>query len=203
MLNDIPLSAIFGFEAPEPGENAVTIHPPDALLADVRTALKNAPTVVARVLQSMDLGPQMLAEVAHSLSTPLSEIAITAWNDRSEIRKYADPVAYPSSEGHAVVLCEHTIRETVKPKVVVRYAGITVATLIFTGVAKLVFHGAVLTIRGGRIMQIQLGDITAEGELSVDGANLKTMSSKPWKLPGILALGAGVPIPPPRRLAES
>lgn len=191
--SDIPLSVVFGVQAPSPGADGVNKETARRALDMVRNAIAHAPAAGA-VIRALDVGPGALADLARALGTPLSEIAVNAWNKRKEIAKYADPKAYPPDETHAVWLYEHELTETIMPTVRVRYAGMELIQLVFEGAAKLTFHSAVLIIRGGRITHVQLGDITAAVSLSVKGAELVDKELKQWRVPGAVKLGDGIRI---------
>ena len=196
MRADIPLRAVFGLEPPSAGEGAVTPEMGRDALAAVREALAHA-SASAVLLRTLDVAPGVLTELARALTTPLSEVVVTAWNKRNEIRQYADTKKYPADESHAVWLAEHELRETVHPTVEIRYAGAHLATVKFDAVAKLTFHGLNLIIRGGRIMAVQLGSVSTAASLSVIGAKLIAKETRDYDFTGAISLGDGITIPPP------
>ena len=191
---DIPLSSVFGLEPASADDNTVTKESVGKILTIVREATGNSGLKSAAV-RALDMSPGVLLELAKSLRSPLSAIAAGVWNKRKEIQKYADQKTYPPDETNTVFLYEHELKQTIKPTVTIRYAGVKLMTLTFSGAATITLHSAVLVIRGGRITHIQLGDVTAAVELGIEGAKAVSKELRTWKVPGAIKLGDGIKIP--------
>jgi len=191
---DAPLNVLFHLEGPTADDSAVTPDMARTALAAVREALAH-PSLSSAVLRVLDVGPGVLAELGRALAAPVSEIIVTAWNKRKEIQQYAATAQDAGNESHSVWLCEHELTETVKPVVEVRYAGGTIAKLEFVAEATLTFHGLILVIRRGRIMEVQLGSVSAGVSLSVAGAKLIAKDSRDYDFTGSVSLGEGIKIP--------
>ncbi|MEP7383719.1 MAG: hypothetical protein ABI910_18680, partial [Gemmatimonadota bacterium] len=65
--------------------------------------------------------------VADALESRLSEILVTAWNQRKEIAKYADIAKYPPGKKQYVQLYQHPVKWTYSP-----FLEITVRGIVFT-----------------------------------------------------------------------
>jgi hypothetical protein len=186
---DMPLSAVLELEETSAKDNTITRESVSGAVKLVEEVIREIPS-----LRLLDVGPDVVRELAASLRTPLSGIAITAWNKRDEIRKYADPSRYPPDQTNVVWLSEHQLKQTVKPSVEVRVGVVPLPKLVFTASVTLTLHGAKLVIRAGKITHVRLGDVTAATQLSAGKAELIKRNVKTWSLPGELALGDGVRI---------
>jgi hypothetical protein len=56
------------------------------------------------------------------------------------------------------------------------------------------FKSVELAIAGGRIRSLAPGEASAIARLKYKSVKLKEQSTPAWKLPGLLTLGAGVPV---------
>ena len=186
---DLPLSAVLELEETSGKDNTVTRESVSSTVKMVEEVIRDIPS-----LRLLGVAPDVVGALAAALGTPLSGIAITAWNKRSEVRKYADPTRYPPDESNVVWLSEHQVKQTLKPSVQVRLAGVPLPKLVFTASVTLTLHGAKLVIRGGKITHVRLGEVTAATQLSAGKAELVKRNVRTWSLPGELALGDGMPI---------
>jgi hypothetical protein len=186
---DMPLSAVLALEETSTEDNTVTRESVTAAIRLAQDVIREIPT-----LRLLDVGPDVVRELATSLRMPLSGLAIAAWNKRDEIRKYADASQYPPEQTNVVWLSEHELKQTFKPSVEVRVGGIPLPKLVFTASVTLTMHGAKLVIRSGKITHVRLGDVTAATQLSAGKAELVKRDVKKWSLPGELALGEGIRI---------
>lgn len=187
---DITLSAVLGLE--KTTGDAFTRETVRDAVELVREVAREVPT-----LRFLDVAPDVVRVLAGALGVTVSGIVIAVWNKRSEIRKYADVSRYPPDEEHDVWLHEHEVRQTLKPSVQVRVAGLPLQgmKLVFTASVSLTLHGAILVIKGGRITHVRLGDVSASGQLSAGRAKLVRRELRKWSLPGSVALGEGIRIP--------
>ena len=188
----IPLSAALGLEPLSDKDN--TFMPGDVEKAkrEVQTTLGDLPG-----LSRAQVAGGVVEALVGALRTPLTDVAVGAWNKRKEIRKYADPKAYPPDQTNEVLLTEHSVVQTLKPKVEVRMAGATVVTVPFKASVKLTLKGAGLVIRAGTITHVRLGDVTLKAELKSGEVELLKKESRKLALNARIRLGDGVRIPPP------
>lgn len=132
--------------------------------------------------------------IASVLELRLREIAIGAWNQRAEFRKYTDAKLYPPDREYRVRLKEHTVTWTYRPFIEVTAAGIT-KRIPLTATAKFTFSGPVVLVRAGRYRAIEFGEVRASGVLKLDALVLREQTGQAHRLKGQLSLGAeGIPI---------
>jgi hypothetical protein len=191
--NDITVSAVLGLAPLSEKDNTFRRDSLDKAIASVRGVAK-----AVSVLGPWDIATSVVQELVRVLSTPVSQIAVNAWNKRTEMRKYGDPQAYPPDETHHVTLYEHEITQTIRPKVEVLITGLPPVPFVFPCSVVLTFSGAQLVIRGGKATHVELGKLTASWTLSLETAggtaHLIDKNLKTWTLPGRIPLGNGIPL---------
>jgi hypothetical protein len=143
-------------------------------------------------------GPRIVRDVADCIAEVLElrlrEIAIGAWNQRAEIRKYTDTKAYPPDRDYRLRLKEHTITWTYRPYIEVTAAGLS-KKIPLKATAAFTFSGPLLLIRAGRYRAIEFGEFKVAGGLELGGVTLTKQASRPYRLAGRVMLGAqGIPI---------
>ncbi len=193
--SNISLSAVVKLEATPPTTDVFSPESAKRAAAWVRKAAKGFP-----LLGGLDIGPGVVGELARALSSPVTDVLVTAWNKRAEILKYADPRQLGSEETHEVSLYDHEVKETVTPSVEVLLAGQSVVKFAFPCAVTLALHGAVLVIRAGKVMQLRLGDLKASWKLSArvePGGALEVIAEDiaDVRLRGTVRLGDGIRIP--------
>ena len=192
--HDHSLAWMFGVRAKKPGEHRLDDDAVKAITQQVTLLLgvlagPTSPTVIASVVEC----------VATALKTSIREIALSAWNKRAEVRKYADLTKYPAGQQHEVVLYEHPVKWTYKPYVEIRTsatpAPMAAPSLEIAIDVTLNFAQAVLVIDGGKIMSLKPGKVTAQGSAKIGGAKLcEPIKKELGELPGTWPLGDGIPI---------
>lgn len=137
-----------------------------------------------------------LVQAAQSLlDTPLDKVLATAWVARKELRKYADPSAYPPGDEGIIELHEHEVESKHEGKVTVLLNEKEVGTLDLTLTLTVHITAGVLTISAGRLMTLQSVRGTVVGTLQCGGVTIfekKTSSLEPFKT---ISFGEGIPIP--------
>ncbi len=144
-------------------------------------------------LSGVDITRDVAACVAQVLETRLRDIAIGAWNERKELRKYADSKEYPAANTYRVKLKEHSVKWTYRPYIEVSVAAIK-HKVPFVVIATFTFGGPVLSIKGGRYRAIEFGEAKVVGKLELGKLTLWNKPSKTFPLPGHISLGDGIPI---------
>ncbi|HEX9893873.1 MAG TPA: hypothetical protein VGA78_08105, partial [Gemmatimonadales bacterium] len=86
---DITLGAALGFEPPSDKDTSLTRGVTKAVEL-VAEALDQMP-----LLRNLKLTSDVVEQIGSFLTTPVSGLALGAWNKRGEIRKYADPEQFP------------------------------------------------------------------------------------------------------------
>jgi hypothetical protein len=158
--------------------------------------LDGAGAVIARWTGLSGIG--VLRDVASCIASVLElrmrDVAIAAWNSRSEILKYTDEKLYPPDREYRVRLKEHTIAWTYRPYIEITAAG-TAHRIPLTATARFTFSGPTLRIRNKCYQAIEFGDVKASGVLKLDDLVLREQTSRPHRLKGEIDLGPeGIPI---------
>lgn len=194
---DLSLSAVLGFEQVSGKEATMTTERVEGVVAWLRKVVKELPG-----LGLFDVAPGIVTELARVLSTPLSKVGIALWNQRKEIRKYADETQYPPTEVHVVELDKHELKQVLKPTVEIRLNGRPLTSVALKLSAIVTLKGVKLVIRGGWITHLRLGELNGKAVLEVTRPEilkelkLKEVQAQPWKLDREIALpGRGVRIP--------
>ncbi|MCC6770429.1 MAG: hypothetical protein IT360_04375 [Gemmatimonadaceae bacterium] len=188
-LDSDSLAGLFGLRPPEGSEQRLDAGAIEAIgkavLASAGAALgPGAPAAIT----------QAVACVADAFETRLSEIAVSAWNKRTEISKYADLQKYPAGQKRYVQLYEHPVKWRYRPYLEVSVKGVTFTIDIVIDV-KLTIDQAVLVIDGGRVMAIEPGKVKAEATAKIGAFSLcDPIKKELGELPGSISFGAGIPI---------
>jgi hypothetical protein len=147
--------------------------------------------------------PAALGEITRKtddlLQVNIPEVAAAAWNKYQVLRKYSDPEKYSSCETIMVPLATHTIRSVHKPYVEILAGDEPVGRVDFEIDLELVLEGVLLSIRGGKIVEMRIGSCQGKGSASCEGIVLAKRETKSFLLPGSIALKDGIPIAPAQR----
>jgi len=159
----------------------------------VMALFEKAAPVIARLagLPGVDILREVVDVVTPVLKTELRDIAIEAWNQRAEIRKYTDPSKYPPEKEYRVKLKEHSVTWTYRPYIEITVAGMPMPKKIpLEAKVTLTFSGPLLLIRGGRYRAIEFGTLKLSGVLTCAEIVLKEQAGRPHPLRlGRIALG--------------
>jgi len=130
------------------------------------------------------------------LNVSLVDIMGNAWQKYASLWKYADPQKYPPSESVLVPLGEHTIDSKHEPAIEVLVGDKPVFRLKFNIDLALNPKSAILRIQGGRIKEIQPGEVQAEGKVKFGEVVLVERKSRTVAFPRSIDLGDGIAIRP-------
>jgi hypothetical protein len=130
------------------------------------------------------------------LDGTVPELAAATWAKYHSLRKYADSKKYAPTERILVPLVTHTIRSVHKPRVEMLLGDEPVGGVEFEIELEFTVEGALLTIRGGRIVEMRVGSCRGKGTLSCAGIVIEERETQPWLLPGVIPLGEGIPLAP-------
>jgi hypothetical protein len=133
---------------------------------------------------------------ADLLEVSLVDIMAGAWYKYAALLQYADRKKYPQSESIVVPLAKHVINSSHSPGIEVLVGETPVVRLKLTVKLSMEMKGAMLRIQGGRIMEIEPGEVRAEGTIKFGEVVLAERKSAAVKLPGSIDLGAGIEIKP-------
>ena len=130
------------------------------------------------------------------LNVSLVDIMGSAWQKYASVWKYADPQKYPPSESVLVPLGEHSIDSKHEPAIEVLVGDKPVIRLKFNINLALNPKSVILKIQGGRIKEIQPGEVQAEGKIKFGEVVLFERKSRSVAFPRSINLGNGIAIRP-------
>ncbi|HWA01461.1 MAG TPA: hypothetical protein VG841_14210 [Caulobacterales bacterium] len=138
-----------------------------------------------------------LIEVGRELlNSPITDLLAEAWTTRQDLKRFADPQAYPPDQENEYPLVSHEISLKRNPQVEVIINGVS-SGLKFTFELKLTLlvRGATLKIRGGRVIGARVGDFQGAGSFSCGDVTLAERKTANFRLPGAVSFGEGFAIP--------
>jgi hypothetical protein len=135
-------------------------------------------------------------EVAHRLremlDVPLPRLLMNGWTLRSEMKSYCDAAKYPPDASVTVKLAKHSVQWSQKPKVQVRVNGVPIGALNFALEANATLAAAVVTIRGGRVLALNAGNVVLDGSVSLEDHEIMGKRVVDVPIPGRLDFGDGL-----------
>ena len=157
--------------------------------------VKAAESTITRLsgLAGGDIVREVAICVAQILETRLRDIAIGAWNQRKEIRKYTNAKEYPADKEYRVKLKEHTVKWTYRPYIEIKVGQLPATKIPFLLLVEVTLGGPVVLIKGGCYRAIEFGAAKVVGKLKLDQVELWSKPSRAFELPGQISLG-GIPI---------
>lgn len=132
---------------------------------------------------------QVADKIADLLNITIKDIMVGAWNNYHYLDKYLDRSRYAPDETILVPLAEHTIKSKHHPciEILVNDCVIDDIKLDITVAFKL--KGIMLTIRDGKIRQIQTGTCKGSGTVKYEQMILAQKELSTISLPGKISLG--------------
>jgi hypothetical protein len=113
----------------------------------------------------------------------LGVILIGAWRKLSELQNYTDADKYGPEETILVELTRHTVSSTHTPTLDIILNGKTIDTIKFELKLTILIDGAVLTIKGGRILSVSPGEMKGSAELKCETYKIINRETVPLRLP--------------------
>lgn len=123
-------------------------------------------------------------QVSGLLDVSMLDIVVRAWNENKLFERFLNPDEYDPNETFQVSLKKHTIRSKHQPHIDVTLNGKLLGRIDFQIELALTLEGVILTIRGGRVHEVQLGKAQGSGTLKCENLILLKRSSGPVELPG-------------------
>lgn len=128
-----------------------------------------------------------------ALDSDVIGLIAQGWTKVQAVREAAK-ASMQSGETKKVTLGLHELTSTHHPVLTIRVAKIALPELKLTLELVARFKSVELAIAGGRIHSLAPGEASAIARLKYKSVKLKEQSTPAWKLPGVLPLGAGVPV---------
>jgi hypothetical protein len=137
----------------------------------------------------------ILKKLMEILNVKVPDVLVTAWNKYKDIAQYTDKKRYPPTETYMVPLATHTVESLYEPSLQVCFNNQPIGEINFEITVFITIEGAVLEIKGGKIMKLHTGSYYGGGSLKCEGALIFEKQSAAFNLPGEIDLGEGIPIP--------
>ncbi len=130
------------------------------------------------------------------LSSPITDLLADAWTTRKDLKRFADPNAYPPEQVNEYPLVGHEIALKRNPQVDVIINGVSTGLkFIFELKLALTIKSATLRIQGGRVIGARVGDFQGSGSFSCGDVTLAERKTSTFRLPGAVSFGQGFAIP--------
>lgn len=134
----------------------------------------------------------LIRELAHALDIEMSDVLVRAWRKTREIAQYRDTKKYPPGECHLVPLVEHTLVSKHHPTIQPVINHVPMKKFEFEVTLKLKLKTAVLSIRDGKIMEIQVGSCSGSGAIKYEDFTILEKKTASYSFPGSISLGEGI-----------
>lgn len=142
------------------------------------------------------VGKTVREGLSELLKEPYLGLFAGAWNTCRAVWALGDPEESAQNETHLLPVGKLTLTHSSKPKVDICILGVKKSALVFDLEVSLLVYAAVLTIRGGRIYEMNAASLAGGGKLSYEGATFMERATKALSLPGTLRFRDGLPIRP-------
>ena len=168
---------------------------PDDVRAAVDAATRDEPALGA-VQNVARFAAQVGAdELTHALDTDPFELIAAGWLKLQSVRDAAKRSLQTPGVATLLTLGQHDVIAPSHPKLTIYCDGAPLTTLTFTLELDARFKSVGLTITDGRLLSVAPGEASALVRLKYKSIKLREQSTPGWKLPGRIALGAGLSIP--------
>jgi hypothetical protein len=137
----------------------------------------------------------ILKKLMEVLNVKVPDVLVTAWSKYKEIAQYTNKKKYPPGETYMVPLATHTVDTSYEPSLQVCFNNQPIGEINFEITVFITLEGAVLEIKGGKIMKLHMGSCYGGGSLECEGNLIFEKQTTPFNLPGEIDLGEGIPIP--------
>jgi len=138
------------------------------------------------------------AAVTDLLGADAREMLLGGWRVHGEIRRAARETAADPTATRTVGLVGHEVTWTDRPTVDVYLDGVRLKTLSVELVATLTVDALHATVRGGRLVSVDVGDVAARVSVTVEGHSWRSPTTR-VDLPGRISLGDGIVLAAERR----
>lgn len=139
--------------------------------------------------------PAVFAEVVKAANSLLAggipAVIESAWSSAHALPGITDAVKHGPDELVVVPLVTHSINSTQQPYVDVLAANTPLGRVTFEISLALTLAGAVLTLRGGKIVELRVGSCHGSGSIDCEGVVIAQRGTSPVKLPGIMSFNGG------------
>lgn len=134
----------------------------------------------------------VIRQLTDGLNIGVGNLLVGAWRKRQEILQYRDLQKYPPDEAHVVPLIEHTVTSKHTPTIQPVVNNVPLKEIKFDVFLKLKIKGAMLKIKGGKIMEILVGSCTGSGSIAYAGYAILKKETAPFNFPASMVLEEGI-----------
>ena len=146
----------------------------------------------------LDVRETLSEKIEEALDISFGEILVGAWVRSLALARYLDSSKYPPDQTVVTHLAEHTVRTTLNPSIDVFLGERQLPSIPVNVTLSLHLKGGIVTIRGGKILELHTGSGEASGKVSVAGVAIATKELEPIEFPGEFTFEEGRPLQPSR-----
>lgn len=143
------------------------------------------------------LREKLVEQIVKMLDLKLLDFCLAVWRKEQELRPFADPKQHPPDEVNHVNLLEHEIVSEHHPTLDISLGGKRIKKLECDLNFTLSIRGCILTIKGGKIIEVAPGECACEAKLNFKDIPLLAAKTKDESLGKSVPLAEPVTIPPP------
>ncbi len=138
-----------------------------------------------------DVRETLAEKIEEALDISFGEIVVDAWVRSLALARYLDTSRYPPDETVVTHLAEHTVYTKLSPSIDIFLGERKLRSIPVNVTLSLKLEGGIVTIRGGKILELQTGRGQASGALSVGGVKVAEKKLEPVELAGALTFEEG------------
>lgn len=146
-----------------------------------------------------DVRETLREKIEEALDISFGEILVHAWVRSLALARYLDSSKYPSDRTVVTPLSKHTVRTTLSPCIAVFLGERQLPSIPMDVTLSLHLKGGIVTIRGGKILELHTGSGEASGKVSVAGVPIATKELEPIEFPGEFTFKEGRQLRPSER----
>jgi len=165
------------------GDAIYRVDPIGRLLPSVPGSVRGLAT--GRIVETLQ---ERLAEI------DLGAVTVGAWSRIREVHAAAERTRVNPTASEDVTLLDHEATSEHHPTLTIWLDGQPVGTLIFDVTFTLTIIGLATVVRGGWLVGLRSGEVTASGRLSWQGHDLLRSPAVTVWAGSVVPLGAGVPL---------
>jgi hypothetical protein len=141
--------------------------------------------------------PDLVSKVEELFNAKLPDLLVASWKKTRELQDVLEESKKAPEEVMFLGLAEHVISSEHHPYIEIRINGVPQPKRIqFTVILSATLKGVVLKIKGGTIVEIQMGSCEFDGEVKYEDLTIAEKKLGPIRLQGVSTLEFAT-VPPP------
>jgi hypothetical protein len=130
--------------------------------------------------------PDLVSKIGELFNVELPDVIVVSWKKAGELRDALEESRKAPEEVIFLELAEHVITSEHHPEIEIRIAGIPLPKRIqFTVKLSATLKGVVLRIKGGEIVEIEMGSCEFEGKVKYEDLTIAEKKLGPIELRGV------------------